>query len=117
MHELALSNGLIEAILGALAERRITSRVSAVTVEVGRLTSVVPDSLHFYFGILRRGTVLEDAELQIETIALRTRCAECSVESEPETPSLLCSACGGLLTIVAGREFRLVSIDVAEEAA
>ena len=42
------------------------SAVGDVTVKVGRLSGVVPDSLQFGWDIVRQGTVLAEAELVIE---------------------------------------------------
>lgn len=117
MHELSLCRGLVDAALAAIEERGVTGHVDAVIVEVGRFTTVVPDSLRFYFSVLRRGTRLADAQLQIETVALRTRCTACKAEREPDVPALLCPVCDGLVEIVSGRELRLVGLDVTEEAA
>jgi hydrogenase nickel incorporation protein HypA/HybF len=117
MHELGIARSLIDVALAALAERGVTRPATALRVEVGRFTSVVPDSLRFYVEVLSRDTLLERAELTIESIPLRTRCRTCGFESEPDLPSLSCSNCGGLVEIVSGRELRLVSVDVPEEAA
>lgn len=117
MHELGICRSLIDVALAAMNERGMARPATALTVEVGRFTSVVPDSLRFYFDVLRSGTLLENAELEIASIPLRTRCRTCLTEREPEQPSLLCPDCGGVLEIVSGRELRLVSIDIPEEAA
>jgi hydrogenase nickel incorporation protein HypA/HybF len=117
MHELGICRSLIDVALGALAERETTQRATSLQVEIGRFTAVVPDSLRFYFEVLSRGTLLEGAELNIESVPLRTRCRSCALEAEPELPSLLCPQCEGVVEIVTGRELRLVSVDVPEEAA
>jgi hydrogenase nickel incorporation protein HypA/HybF len=117
MHEFGICRSLIDVALSALAERETTQRATSLQVEIGRFTAVVPDSLRFYFDVLSRGTLLEGAELNVESIPLRTRCRSCGHEAEPDLPSLLCSKCEGLVEIVAGRELRLVSVDVPEEAA
>jgi hydrogenase nickel incorporation protein HypA/HybF len=117
MHELGISKSLIEVALAALTERRVTRNATSLQVEVGRFTSVVPDVLQFYFDVLARGTLLDGAELQIVSVPLRTRCRTCGSEAEPAEPTLLCPVCDGLAEIVSGRELRLVSIDVPEEAA
>lgn len=117
MHELGICRSLIDSALAVLDERRIATRVTAVTVEVGCFTSVVPAALQFAFEVLSRDTQLDGAALQVERIPLRTRCRDCGAEAEPQFPMLLCPQCDGVVTIVSGRELRLVSIDVAEEAA
>jgi hydrogenase nickel incorporation protein HypA/HybF len=117
MHELGICRSLIDVALAAMAERGTSGPAKSLQVEIGRFTAVVPDSLRFYFDVLSRGTLLEGAELEIESIPLRTRCRSCAQEAEPELPSLLCLTCDGVVEVVAGRELRLVSIDVPEEAA
>jgi hydrogenase nickel incorporation protein HypA/HybF len=117
MHELGVARNLIDVALSAMSERGVTQRATALRVEVGRFTAVVPDALRFYVEILARDTLLEGAELTIETIPLRTRCRSCALENEPDPPSLMCPNCDGLVEIVTGRELRLVHVDVPEEAA
>jgi hydrogenase nickel incorporation protein HypA/HybF len=117
MHELGICRNLIDVALAAMSERGAKTKATSLHVEVGRFTAVVPDSLQFYFAVLSRGTLLEGAELSIESVPLRTRCGSCALEDEPDLPSLLCSNCAGLVEIVTGRELRLVSVDVPEEAA
>jgi hydrogenase nickel incorporation protein HypA/HybF len=117
VHELGICRSLIDVALGAMSDRGITSPADRVNVEIGRFTSVVPDSLRFYFDILRSGTLLERAELEITSVPLRTHCPACQIESEPDQPSLTCPACGGLVAILAGRELRVTSVDVADAAA
>lgn len=117
MHELGIARSLIDVALAAMAERGVAQPATALQVEVGRFTSVVPDSLRFYFEVLSRDTLLEGAELTIASIPLRTRCRTCAHESAPELPSLSCPRCEGLVEIVAGRELRLVSVDVPGAAA
>lgn len=117
VHELGICRSLIDVALGAMSDRGVTSPAERVNVEIGRFTSVVPDALRFYFDILRSGTLLERAELEITSVPLRTHCPVCRVENEPDQPSLLCPACGGLVAIVTGRELRVVSVDVADAAA
>lgn len=117
MHELGICRSMIGVALDVLAERGIDRPASMLTVEIGRFTSVVPDALRFYFEILRAGTPLEDAALEIVSVPLRTHCPACDQEDQPDEPVLLCPSCGGPVRIVSGRELRVVSIDVPEEAA
>lgn len=117
MHELGICRSLVDVALAAMAERGTTRPATSLQVQIGRFTAVVPDSLRFYFEIISRGTLLEGAELAIESIPLRTRCRSCAHETEPELPSLLCATCDGVVEVVSGRELRLVSVDVPEEAA
>jgi len=73
MHELALTRSIIEACSG----RARGARVLRVTVEVGKLTCVMPEALRFCFGACIGGTELEGAELEIINTAGRARCGDC----------------------------------------
>lgn len=117
MHELGICRSLIDVALAALSERGGSARAASLDVQVGRFTSVVPESLSFYFDILKKGTLLEDAALRIETVALRTRCSLCAFEETLDEAILSCSRCAGPCVPVSGRELRLVAIDVAETVA
>ena len=54
MHELSLSG----AVLNTAVKHAGGRRVSLVTLRVGRLRQVVPDTLEFYFEFVARGTTL-----------------------------------------------------------
>ena len=112
MHELALARGVLAAAV-AHADGRPVRRV---TVLVGGLRQVVPDSLSFHFAIVSRGTLCEGAELEQRLQAARLRCC-CGAEWELTEPSFRCVCCGGAeTTVVGGEELRVESIEVEEGA-
>ncbi len=117
MHEFSICQGIIEAATAALEDLpRPLPRVSGVTVKVGRLTAVIPDTLRHYFDLLAPGTALEGAALVIEEIPIRARCADCSARFEIDVLSFSCPSCGsGLVELVSGRELEVVCLDTAEE--
>ena len=67
MHELSLSGAVIDTAVKHAAGRP----VKVVSLRVGRLRQVVPDTLEFYFGFTARGTVCEGAQLEQELVAAR----------------------------------------------
>jgi hydrogenase nickel incorporation protein HypA/HybF len=117
MHELSICSGIVEAAAAAVnGFGPRAPRVQRVTVRVGRLTSVVPDSLRYHFELLVPGTILDGACLEIEEVPIRGRCADCGGRFEIETVSFSCPACGeGFVELISGRELELVSLDVTEE--
>ncbi len=117
MHELSICEGILDVARAALEGQPLPRpRVSQITVRIGRLSSVVPDSLRHYFAILVPGTVLDGAALVIEEVPIRGRCAECAARFEIEMLSFTCPECGGgLVELVSGRELDVVSLDTAEE--
>lgn len=119
MHELSLCHGILEVVtatLDSLSPPR--PPVIRVTVRVGRLTAVVPDSLQYYFDLLVRDTPLAGAALVIEEVPIRGRCADCAAEFEIATLSFTCPRCGsGLVELTSGRELQVVSLDTAPDLA
>jgi len=61
MHELAIVNGIVDAV----TERCGGDRIVRIVVEVGRLTAVMPDALRFCFEVAAQGTAAEGASLDI----------------------------------------------------
>jgi hydrogenase nickel incorporation protein HypA/HybF len=117
VHEFSICEGIIEVATAALERlARPLPGVSGVTVRIGRLTAVVPDSLRHYFGLLTPGTVLEGAALVIEEIPIRACCPDCGARFEIEVLSFSCPGCGsGLVELLSGRELEVVSLEVGEE--
>jgi|SRR5687767_11651589 len=112
MHELSLSGAIVNTVEKHAAGRR----VSVVSLRIGALRQVVPDTLDFYFGFVSKGTVCEGARLGQELIPARLRCASCEREWEIELPLFMCPACGsaGRVEVACGDEFEVESIEVEE---
>ena len=114
MHELALA----DAVVAIARDHARGQRVSAVDVKVGRLRQVVPDALAFAFELVAAGTEVEGAELRVEHVPVRVRCARCAAESEaPEFP-LACAECGSLdVDVIAGNELLVDALELEEPIA
>jgi hydrogenase nickel incorporation protein HypA/HybF len=109
MHELAISSAIVDTAVRHAAGRR----VSLVTVRIGHLRQVVPDSLAFYFGLVTRETVCEGARLEQVLIPARLRCGDCEREWDPADALFQCT-CGAAGEVVAGNELEVESIEVEE---
>jgi hydrogenase nickel incorporation protein HypA/HybF len=108
MHELSLASAIVDTV-----ERHAEGRpVSVITMRVGALRQVVPDSLELYVDLVGRGTVCDGARLEVEFVPARLAC--CGGEWAP--PSFRCPNCGGGGTVVSGDEFLVESIELKEEA-
>ncbi|HXB16770.1 MAG TPA: hydrogenase maturation nickel metallochaperone HypA [Solirubrobacteraceae bacterium] len=113
MHELALSGAVLNTVLKHAEDRRVT----LVSLRVGRLRQVVPDSLEFYFELVARDTPCEGARLEQELVDARLRCEPCEYEWEIEIPAFRCPLCGGgEVAVSSGNEFEVESIEVEEDA-
>ncbi|WP_431676961.1 hydrogenase maturation nickel metallochaperone HypA [Kitasatospora sp. KL5] len=118
MHEMSIAMAVVEQVAQASPEG--AGRVESVVLQVGELAGVVPDSLHFCFGLACAGTVLEGAELVAETVPGQARCTACGTGwAVGMPPELTCPGCGdGAGTeLVAGRELQIRSVRWADRPA
>jgi hydrogenase nickel incorporation protein HypA/HybF len=72
VHELAVTQAIVEAVL----ERAGEARVLRVVVEIGKLSAVLPDAVRFCFDVCTEdtaaaGAVLEIVELPGEELLVR----------------------------------------------
>lgn len=112
MHELAVCQGLLDQVTRIAADHR-ASGVSRILLRIGALSGVEPELLRQAFPLASAGTVAADAELAIETAAIRVRCDTCGAETEALANRLVCGACGDWHTrVVSGDELMLMSVDL-----
>src|SRR5579859_7376233 len=99
MHELSVAGAVVDT-----AVRHADGRpIEVVSVRVGRLRQVVPDSLRFYFEIVARDTPCDGARLELTEVELRLRCERCEGEWEPSEPLFRCPRCpSAKVTVIAG---------------
>jgi hydrogenase nickel incorporation protein HypA/HybF len=77
MHELAIAQGILEAV----TEKHHGDRILRIVVEVGDLAAVLPDALRFCFDVAAQGTAAEGATLDIlrtDGVVLRVKEMEVS---------------------------------------
>ena len=81
---------------------------------IGQLSSVVDDSVQFYWDMIAKDTIAEGANLRFNRIPARMECQECNQVYILDGNQLEgCPACESFnVKIIAGKEFRLESIEV-----
>ncbi|SDM82201.1 hydrogenase maturation nickel metallochaperone HypA [Allokutzneria albata] len=114
MHELSITQSIVEAIV----ERMGGTRISAVRLEIGKLSGVLVDSVRFCFDLVAEGTTVQGARLVIDEPAGGARCRDCTEEFDVEDPIVLCPACGSAdAEVLSGRELRIKSVEVSSACA
>jgi hydrogenase nickel incorporation protein HypA/HybF len=110
MHELPITEGILKIAADAAGGRQIT----AIHLIVGELSSIVDDSVQFYFDMLSKGTLAEGAVLDFQRRPATIMCGDCGRASEVRAPlPSVCPYCGGTkLQVTGGRELRVESIEV-----
>lgn len=109
MHEMALTQSVVEAVCEHAAGRR----VSSVKLEVGALCAVVPDAMTFCFDLATEGTLAAGARLDIDVRPAVARCRSCAAEFELPDPILLCPCGSADVEVIAGRDLRILSMEVS----
>ncbi|HVU02476.1 MAG TPA: hydrogenase maturation nickel metallochaperone HypA [Polyangiaceae bacterium] len=89
MHELGIALEIVDVV----SRRAGARRVEKITVTVGVLSAVLPDSLRFCFGLATEGTPAAGAELEIRERPGLARCRACASEFELLRPFGRCG-CG-----------------------
>jgi hydrogenase nickel incorporation protein HypA/HybF len=114
MHEMAVTQSVLD-IAVKHAQQAGASRITRINLVIGELSGVVDDSVQFYFDFLSRDTIAAGAELVFERHPAMYRCRECKTDFHPDGHDWTCPSCGELaFEVVAGREFRIESIEVED---
>jgi hydrogenase nickel incorporation protein HypA/HybF len=113
MHEV----GMMQSILDTAVERAKqegAQHIRLVQMRVGEASGMVPESLKFAFEVVKKGTIAEDAHLQIDYVPTVCYCCNCYLEFQPVDQIYECPQCHQMSTEVRqGKEFVLEFLEVA----
>ena len=112
MHELAITQSVVDMVV----ERTAGRRVGLVRLDVGALSGVVPDAMHFCYELLIDGTSLEGSTLVIEQTPGAAHCRTCGQDFALDDLILLCPCGSADVALVAGRELRVLSVELEVES-
>jgi len=112
MHELPFVQGLLE-IACRHAEQAGATRVAALHLVVGQMSSMVDDAVQFYWDLLSQGTLCEGAALHFRRLPAVFRCELCGHEYAFDGQHLTCPQCrSSRVRLIQGNEFRLESLEI-----
>jgi hydrogenase nickel incorporation protein HypA/HybF len=109
MHEMAITQSVVDAVCEHAAGRRVHS----VKVEVGALCAVVPDSMQFCFELATEGTVADGARLDLDLRPGAAHCRSCGKDFELHDLIVLCPCGCADVEVLTGRELRILSMEVS----
>ncbi|HEU4405964.1 MAG TPA: hydrogenase maturation nickel metallochaperone HypA [Polyangiaceae bacterium] len=109
MHELAITEQIVEAVSARCGEGE---RVTRVVLEIGKLAAVVPDALRFCFDACAQGTPLEGARLEIVETPGVARCGACGGQVLLDRPFGHCGCGSSDLEWLSGEELRIREMEV-----
>lgn len=112
VHEMSLCEGVLR-ILEEQAVIQDYSRVRKVTLEIGMLSTAVPESMEMCFEAVTRGTLADGARLEIVRTPGEAWCRKCSVTVPVKEHYSPCPHCGGFdMELRAGDGLRIKELEV-----
>jgi hydrogenase nickel incorporation protein HypA/HybF len=115
MHETSLAENIVKTAL-EVARENGAKRVIRLHLRLGELAGVEVETLAFAFQVACNETAAQGCLLHIERVPGRFKCWTCANERSGDLYDL-CPGCGNPGgDILAGREFRIISVDVDNDA-
>lgn len=112
VHELSVTQSILEIALRH-AESAGGGRITHLQLVIGQLSSMVDDTVQFYWDIISEGTAAQGATLHFRRIPAELLCSTCNQRYPLRHDSFACPTCGSTQgTIVSGDEFYLESIEL-----
>jgi hydrogenase nickel incorporation protein HypA/HybF len=110
MHELSIAEDLTRIVLETARESGL-KKVTEVNIIFGQMIQVVPDIFEFAFRECARGTVAQDARLNIEIRKVRMKCIRCGSYFDVQGNRFVCNCGSSDLEIISGKELFIKSIE------
>lgn len=112
MHEMSLCEGVLQ-IIETEAKKQNFTKVKRVILDVGVLSGVEIPALEFSFEVVMRGSVAENAKLEINQIEAQAWCMQCAETVIVKERYDACPKCESYqLQISSGDEMRIKELEV-----
>ncbi len=112
MHEMSLCEGILQ-ILEDNAKSQGFKKVKIIWLEIGALSGVEIEAMKFCFDAITRGTLAEQADLEIINNPGLAWCMKCSKNVEVTQRFDACPDCGSYqLQVVGGDEMKIKELEV-----
>ncbi|KGK85888.1 hydrogenase expression protein [Desulfosporosinus sp. HMP52] len=111
MHEVSIIQSVIDIVTKQALENNLT-KINNLSLRIGELSGVMPESLEFAFDSCIKGTMLEESTLNIEIVSALGECKDCNLEFPIEHFNKLCPSCNKFCTnIIRGYELNINTIE------
>jgi hydrogenase nickel incorporation protein HypA/HybF len=112
MHEMSLAESVLQIIEDAASKQGFT-RVTTVWLEIGQLACVEREAMLFCFDAAIRGSIAENARLEIVETAGRGQCVQCRHEFPVAAVYEPCPNCGSYgVRVTGGDVMRVRELEV-----
>jgi len=111
MHEFSIVSNLFE-IMEDVAKENNLIRIDKVVLTVGKMRQVVPVAMEMAFEAVTKGTIAENAELELEFLPIQMKCNACGHNFDVEENVYLCPSCDSVqLEMIQGQELIIKHIE------
>ena len=112
VHSLAMAEDILEAVLSKAAKHS-AKKIKAISVKVGDEHFIESDSLQFCLEAAAKGTIAEEAQIEVKLMVTSARCPQCGLGFSVEAHSPLCPHCGNRnLEILTGKEIPQIRLEL-----
>ena len=112
MHELGITQSIVNIVLDKAKEAQ-ASKIVQINLVAGELAGFVPECIQFYFDILSKDTIAQEASLIFTPAPAQLRCRNCSITFHPQDTLWSCPKCDSQsVEIIGGRELYVESMEV-----
>ena len=115
MHELPVTESILKIVLESAQKNKATA-VTDITLTIGSLSSIVDDSVQFYWDHISQGTICENAKLHFNRVIATLKCLDCDTTYSLIDDLTPCPSCGSInVIILSGEEFQVDHIEIIKE--
>lgn len=112
MHEYSIVQSLLD-MCEEHAKANDASKITKLTVKIGKLSGVEPHLLQTAFDTFKEKTICEEAEFDMKIQPVVIECKNCYVRSELGENVFKCPECGSTdISITDGEEMFLMSLEM-----
>jgi len=105
MHEIHAVQDIFNQALEKARQQK-AKKVTRLTLVLGELLGFDPGSIRLYFEEMAEGTILEGAQIMINSKKPTLQCKDCQTSFEKEKSNLACPSCSSTaVTVQSGKEF------------
>jgi hydrogenase nickel incorporation protein HypA/HybF len=110
MHELAVTQNILDTSIRH-AQAAKAQKILSIKIIIGQFASIVDDSVAFYWDLIAKGTIAQEAILEFERVPAQFTCQDCAGKFLWEDNLISCPRCNSnRIKIESGTELFIDSI-------
>jgi len=115
MHELSVTENILE-IASRHAKQAGAEQVTDIHIVIGSMSSIVDDSIQFYWDLISKGTICDQSKLHFKRVPAEFECLDCGKKYKIKNEMTPCPKChSAKIKMIKGDEFWLESIEVNKQ--